>query len=165
MKLTKSEENLDLGLNMTPMIDIVFQLIIFFMVVTELATLDLERLNLPYASQTDTETEISPGETWVTINVTRETDENPSEVKIKRRRYTQAELEEFLSFEAKMAGQDPNEFAPEKMISRLFVLVRADREARYEAIERVMQACQKNGIWKTSVATTEEKDTQRPGGL
>ena len=163
MKLAKSDENLDLGLNMTPMIDIVFQLIIFFMVVSELATLDLERLTLPYASETDTSQKNVPGSSRVTINVTRETDDKKSMIKIQRRKYTLQELIDFLNIEAKLAGMVPNEHAPDKMISVLKVLIRADRDARYEAIETVMNACQKNGIWMTSVATTEESFTRKPG--
>lgn len=155
MKLTKKEENLDLGMNMTPMIDIVFQLIIFFMVVTELATLDLERMNLPYASNTDTESERIPG-AFITVNVTRDTPLKDSEIKIKRRAYTQEKLIEFIKFEATLAGVVPNPSAPDKMISELQVLIRADRDARYEEVQRVFDACQKNGVWKTSVASTEE---------
>jgi len=39
------------GSNMTPMIDIVFQLIIFFMLVTDMATAQIENLKIPYASK------------------------------------------------------------------------------------------------------------------
>lgn len=163
MKLKKSDENLDLGLNMTPMIDIVFQLLIFFMVVTELATLDLERMTLPYASETDTSKQHVPGSQRVVINVTRQTDDKKSMIKIKKRKYTMQNLDDFLKLEGSLAGTVPNEFAPDKMISVLEVLIRADRDARYEAIETVMNACQKNGIWKTSVATTSESYVRKPG--
>ena len=39
----------DLEMNMTPMIDVVFLLIIFFMIVTEISQLVLEELQLPYS--------------------------------------------------------------------------------------------------------------------
>ena len=140
MRLVKKKKvDLDLGLNMTPMIDIVFQLLIFFMVVTELATLDLERLTLPYAEKTDT-TKESSGATLITVNVTRETDFKKSLIRIKKRTYTQAMLEEFFKFEASVADQVPNEFDPTKTVSELEVLIRADRDAAYEGVMRVFGA-------------------------
>lgn len=160
MKLTKKEDSLDLGINMTPMIDIVFQLIIFFMVVSELATLDLERLTLPYADQTDTSKIRGPESTQITINVTRETDEKKSVIKIKRVAYTDQKLVEFLRFEAEMAGMVPNEYDPTKNVSLLEVLIRADRDAPFEAVQRVLDSCQKVAVWMTSVSTTEEKFTR-----
>ncbi|MCZ6691145.1 MAG: biopolymer transporter ExbD [Planctomycetota bacterium] len=160
MRLIKKKRlELDLGLNMTPMIDIVFQLLIFFMVVTELATLDLERLTLPYAEKTDTSKE-SSGATLITVNVTRETEVKKSLIRIKKRTYTQAMLEEFFKFEASVGDMVPNEFDPNKKISELEVLIRADRDAAYEGVMRVFDAAQKATIWKISVASTEEKYTR-----
>ncbi|MCZ6601801.1 MAG: biopolymer transporter ExbD [Planctomycetota bacterium] len=162
MRLVKKKDvDLDLGLNMTPMIDIVFQLLIFFMVVTELATLDLERLNLPYAEKTDTSKErTKSGTTLITVNVTRETDVKKSLIRIKKQTYTQTMLEELMKFEASVGDMVPNEFDPNKKISELEVLIRADRDATYEGVQRVFDACQKATIWKISVASTEEKYTR-----
>lgn len=160
MRLIKKKRlELDLGLNMTPMIDIVFQLLIFFMVVTELATLDLERLTLPYAEKTDT-CKKSSGATLITVNVTRETDVKKSLIRIKKQTYTQARLEEFFKFEASIGDMVPNEFDPSKKVSVIEVLIRADRDATYEGVQRVFDACQKAAIWKTMVASTEERHTR-----
>ena len=41
----------DVELNMTPMIDVVFNLIIFFMIVTDMSQKELELLTLPKSSQ------------------------------------------------------------------------------------------------------------------
>ena len=153
MKLTKKQEDLDLGLNMTPMIDIVFQLIIFFMVVSELATLDLERLTLPFANKTDTE-KVAGVSTTVTINVTRK-----GEIKIKRTLYTDEQLRDFIKLEAELAG---HESAGPPKISRLQVLIRADRDSKYEGVQRVLDACQRYGVYKTSVASTQETFTRDP---
>ena len=40
-------------LDLTPMIDIVFNLIIFFMLVSELSNLELEQLRLPFAGEAE----------------------------------------------------------------------------------------------------------------
>ena len=41
-------------------------------------------------------------------------------------------------------------------------MIRADRDARYEGVQRVFDACQKHGVYKTSVATTQETHTRDP---
>jgi biopolymer transport protein ExbD len=45
----RTKPNYDLDINMTPMIDVVFNLIIFFMVITDMTQKDLEYLTLPRA--------------------------------------------------------------------------------------------------------------------
>ena len=56
-----------LRMNMTPMIDIVFQLIIFFMIVIDMSQKDLEALELPM-SKTAVEDEPEEGRLYVNIN-------------------------------------------------------------------------------------------------
>jgi biopolymer transport protein ExbD len=43
--------NQALEMNMTPMIDCVFLLLVFFMIVSEMSSLDLENMALAYADQ------------------------------------------------------------------------------------------------------------------
>ena len=49
MKLNKHDAQTEMDMNMTPMIDVVFLLIIFFMIITDLTQKDLEVLVLPMA--------------------------------------------------------------------------------------------------------------------
>ena len=49
MKISKTDPQTDIEMDMTPMIDIVFQLIIFFMLITDMSQKDLELLVLPPA--------------------------------------------------------------------------------------------------------------------
>ena len=51
MARKKSQEQEDIELNMTPMIDVVFNLIIFFMIVTDMTQKELEQLTLPKSSE------------------------------------------------------------------------------------------------------------------
>lgn len=52
MRVTKRFHGEDMKMNITPMIDVVFQLLIFFIVVSEIASQDrIEDLTLPMASQ------------------------------------------------------------------------------------------------------------------
>src|SRR5688500_1360127 len=49
MKLSKTSHDGDFQMDMTPMIDVVFQLIIFFMLLMDMSTKELEILKLPKA--------------------------------------------------------------------------------------------------------------------
>ena len=64
MKLNKTQPSKESEMDMTPMIDIVFQLIIFFMLITDMSQKELETLILPVAitasPDTPDPTEIRP---------------------------------------------------------------------------------------------------------
>ena len=49
MNINKHDAQTEMEMNMTPMIDVVFLLIIFFMIITDLTQQDLEELKLPEA--------------------------------------------------------------------------------------------------------------------
>ena len=49
MNLSKHDPETEMDMDMTPMIDVVFLLIIFFMIITDLTQQDLEDLELPMA--------------------------------------------------------------------------------------------------------------------
>ena len=49
MNINKHDAETEMEMNMTPMIDVVFLLIIFFMIITDLTQQDLEELKLPVA--------------------------------------------------------------------------------------------------------------------
>ena len=51
MNINKADAQTEMEMNMTPMIDVVFLLIIFFMIITDLTQQDLEELKLPVAMQ------------------------------------------------------------------------------------------------------------------
>ena len=51
MNLSKHDPETEMEMDMTPMIDVVFLLIIFFMIITDLTQKDLEELELPVAVQ------------------------------------------------------------------------------------------------------------------
>ena len=58
-----------IGFNMTPMIDIVFQLIIFFMLVSQFYQLKVEEVKLPVALKADPKREIIQDFEQVVVNV------------------------------------------------------------------------------------------------
>ena len=60
MNLAKHDPETEMEMNMTPMIDVVFLLIIFFMIITDMTQQDLEELTLPMAATRPSVTAKSP---------------------------------------------------------------------------------------------------------
>jgi len=148
---------------MTPMIDVTFQLIIFFMLVTELTNLALEDVVLPIADQAQ---EHSKGrQSEVVINVVRQSQGPAGQAVIKiggqeikgQGQELLDNLAERLFVEAQVYNRwIPHPVIPGKKLSELEVLVRADREARAEYFHIIMAACLRVGIYRVHVAARQE---------
>lgn len=127
---------------MTPMIDIVFQLIIFFVVTTELDKQIFSRDIIlaksphgPIIEKRDPRT--------IVIEIDSEGD-----VSISQRRLGYGMLHRVLSHAVNQYGQGTP------------VQIRADRATAHEHVRRVMEVCGQVGIWKISfVALKEEGQT------
>ena len=126
-KLTENPQ-----LDMTPMIDVVFELIIFFVVTLKMAQEKDETIRLEDGKHgiVLTPEELPPGHMIVDIakngrismnNGTMTPEQVGQRVKDRYRRY----------------GEFP-------------VLIRADYRVKHEHVARVMNACTANGIWKIS---------------
>ncbi len=131
MRLPNHRERGSVGFNMTPLIDVVFLLIIFFLVSTHLARQEVELgLTLPSATtgyESDTVRRI-------VVNLL-----SGGEMKIGGQALTVPELESVLAGEA------------EKDIE---VHIRADSSTRYQFVEPIMIACARNGIWNITFGVT-----------
>jgi len=148
--------------DLTPMIDIVFNLIIFFMIVSELSNLTVEQLQLAYASEAaDPKTTVgSELGKVLQINVMPQ-----GFIKVKGNPYATdpkhkgkyPELTEFLEIEA--AGyprEDPDPSNPNLAPSKMRVNIRADKDAPFKGVQQVFDACQKHGIYMTSLAASKD---------
>jgi len=159
----KREAGPDPKQDMTPMIDIVFNLIIFFMIVSELSNLDVEQIELPFADQAEEPKPKSAAikvDKILTINVIES-----GLIKIRGAAYTMEPelrdkhpwLEDFLEIEA--AGYErepPDPSNPNNPPSALRVNIRADAGAQFKHVQNVFWACIENGIYKTSLAATKD---------
>jgi biopolymer transport protein ExbD len=129
-------------LDMTPMIDIVFQLIIFFMLVAELKKTEAEALTLPLAVQAVDDTNPPPDR--VTVNVIK-----TGQARIGGVTYIESDdvtrLQNYLTARAQnhMVSTSPP-------VSDLPVKIRADAEVEYKYVQRVMVACMRAYIWNVS---------------
>ncbi len=137
-------------MNMTPMIDCVFLLLTFFMIVSEMSSLNMESLALPYADQASIE---RPQGTLLTVNI-RKDDAKRGFVRIMGRTYDKDKLAELVRKEAIKSGREHDSGHPGVKIHNLKVLVRCDRGAKYKTVQWVFDACSKNGVYKTILAAS-----------
>ena len=119
----------EVGFNMTPMIDVVFLLIIFFLVSSHLAKQEAQMpLELPLtASRLDT---IDSQAAKVIINLRED-----GQMVLAGRRVDMEGLTRRLQAEREAVG-------PELMIQ-----IRMARRAPYEHLQKVLLACAKSGFW------------------
>jgi biopolymer transport protein ExbD len=144
--------------DMTPMIDIVFQLIIFFLVANDLTRKEVEELKLPQAIY-GKEDKASEKDVRIIINVLKPDDVgNPPKeptVKVKGKQYNLEDLKRYMRTRADMKREEgPNS------ASAIFVLVRADRDTPWQHVQYVMQVCADPTvmIYKMQFATTKRDD-------
>jgi biopolymer transport protein ExbD len=138
---------------MTPMIDVVFNLLIFFMVISDLTQREMESLALPYAEEAVEEQPARRPER-VTVNVAKAGDwveTGRVRVMIGGREYDWQQLKEYLYVAAQRGMAAPGK------PSEVPVLIRCDREIRWREVQWVMQACADSAIrmYRLEFATSE----------
>ena len=129
----------EVDVNMTPMIDIVFQLIIFFVVTIELdRQVFNENIHLAFAPHGPAIEKKDPR----TIMV--EVDRNGG-VSIARRGMSINTLTAIMK-------QAVNQYGASTPVQ-----IRGDKGVRHEKVREVMNACGKAGVWRVSFVATKEK--------
>ena len=128
-----------LGFNMTPMIDVVFLLIIFFLVSSHLAKQESQvQLALPVAASGEEDPALSSNR--VTINVSE-----TGELTIGNRPIIAAELGERLASARAELGDG------------MEVRIRSSRLTPYGDVQPIMLACTKQGIWNVTYAVYRQE--------
>ena len=138
-------------MNMTPMIDIVFQLIIFFMIVIDLSQKDLEDLVLPM-SRTAMEDEPEEGRLYVNIN-------RKGEYIMTRANLSLNDLERELKVRVDLPRPEGKPIRDKDGLAERPILIRADQASEFKHVQKVMFLCGKEGlkIWKVELAAGQEK--------
>jgi len=153
-------------LDLTPLIDCIFQLILF-LVLTSQITLQVADVDLPFALEGKeahaAELEVPP----LVVNVVRQPPKGPSDrtgaIVYNGRplspRSLTAELKKEANYDASPRpegrGRGWEEGQGGKKLSRLSVLVRADRGVKSEHVRSVFEACIEAGIYKLKVSTIQ----------
>lgn len=152
-------------MDMTPMIDIVFLLIAFFMIVSDLSNLNIQPVILPEADQAKVP-KPSPKDRTVIINVVlTDAELGKSEVRYmgQKKGVDAKALAVILKAEAEAYGEyedNPNQKG--KKDSLLQVLVRCDEGANAGTIHTVYKACQEASIYKVRVAALSDRAGSNP---
>ncbi len=153
-------------MNMTPMIDVVFLLIIFFMIITDLTQKELEELTLPRA-QSAVEDKPNPDEKRPIVNVLQDgkmivrrvvvhDPEDPTKSSF-------AALQAYLVDMVRQMKEAPlNDQPGAKMVPDDPLLVRADEFTRFRYVQKIMEVCGMTGIqiWKIEIAAKTPENPQ-----
>jgi biopolymer transport protein ExbD len=142
MRAPTSRRRTRLEMNMTPMIDVVFLLIIFFLVSSNLAKQEVHaELTLPTADQGSDQSDT--GAPRITINVSKKEGENV--IQFGAMPVTRAEISSQLKREMAKAGE------------KLEIRIRADETIPFGVIKPIMAACAKLGIWNVKLMVKPHK--------
>jgi biopolymer transport protein TolR len=129
-----------LEFNMTPMIDVTFQLIIFFMLAGQLTRQETQvDLDLPGASQGKKLNQTPPR--LVTVNVTRD-----GAVLLGGEQVDSGEFRRRIGVEVQRGEGE------------LEVRIRADRTVPYKVVEPLLSGCAQSGVWNVGFTVVREGD-------
>ena len=160
MNLAKHDAETEMEMNMTPMIDVVFLLIIFFMIITDMTQQDLEDVDLPVAAHA-TPDKPDPDEWRPIINIPHD-----GRMIIKKKTYYDPEvntgpekweeLRVWLTSTANLMEKAPFPEGSSNMIPDEPILIRADQSTPFKYVQYVMEQCgqQSIQIWKLQLAVS-----------
>ena len=131
------------GMDLTPMIDCTFQLLLFFMICTEMSDSSKTKMQLPVASKAEEDKEATPGR--VVVNVDRF-----NKIFVMGREFSDGELNRVLALESKISREGSPDGFPTRAI-----LIRADAAAEFGAVQRVMALCMLNKLWRIAFGTKD----------
>jgi biopolymer transport protein ExbD len=137
MKLHKARRPRGLGINIAPLTDVVFLLIIFFMTVSQFSRIEVERVRLPEAAKGEKPEVTRP--TRLVILVTTE-----GTLSVENRAQTQESLDDRVA-----------EFVKGRSPEKLTVLLRGDRGALWSDASGVLKSCARHGIANVRIAVVE----------
>lgn len=126
---------------MTPMIDVVFQLIIFFLVSSHLVKQETQvQLPLPVAKSGDKDVDST---SRLTVNVLAD-----GGLLLAGRQLNEQELTARLAEKVQELGKDVE------------VRIRSSRQVPYAKVEPVMLSCAKAGVWNVTFAVYRPEDAR-----
>ena len=160
--------------NLIPMVDIMFLLLLFFMLSADMGQRELEEVVLPKAMSVKEDKESKGGKDRdrLTINVYHRAElkcgnynkgavcreENHWRVGLKGKDYT--DPEKMLNMLKREAGTTGGDITTPK-ISERKVMIRADASAPYGLAQRSMNVCAKAGIYKVEVGAAQNMDAKK----
>ncbi len=144
----KSDGSGETQMDLTPMIDVVFQLIIFFMIVTDMTSADYVSLTLPQAR--NAQKPDGSEKDFIVVNIQKEKEGGRNIFRIRGAKLpTYKDLAKVIEIEAAAARK------PGQKLSDLKVIIRCDQDVEYKYVQDVFKACSMNKVWKVAVAADQ----------
>jgi biopolymer transport protein ExbD len=137
MRLSKHRSSGGIGFNMTPMIDIVFLLIIFFMTVSQITRVTDHPLPLPRVTEGD----MAPVTATVTINLSEQ-----GEIVIGGNRLSLPNTLTAVTNQLKKVNNDPD---------RIRIQIRCDRNCECGNVNRLLKQLANLGFQQVRAAVTD----------
>jgi biopolymer transport protein ExbD len=163
----------DISPNLIPMIDIMFLLLLFFMLGADMAKREFAEVVLPTANNAQ-EDDGRRGEVGVTIinihhnpRVTCAVHDNDGVCRekehwlwdIRGKAYSLEEMKKQIQLEADSELEDAPDPVAKKVLSKRKVLIRAARTAPYGDVQKVIEVCGTAGIYKIEVGAARPAPT------
>lgn len=129
----------EVNVDMTPMIDVTFLLLIFFVIVSTLTRMETEaEVELPLADQAQVDE--APDRDQLVINI-----EKDGDIYIIGQKWTDEQVGGILAKEAQKSLASDG-------FSRQSVVIRGHEKVPYKRIQWLMKECLSNRIWKLRLA-------------
>jgi biopolymer transport protein ExbD len=165
----KKKRRVSIVIDMTPMVDIAFLLLIFYMATTQFKPPEQQAVTLPTSSSqrdlplknfiTITVTERDSVFVDYIINVKKFNPERGDSIEVPAREYTETT--------PNMVGAEIQRMRVEalrKGIRDLFLVLKADRNASFGTVERIMDAMQEEKLTSFQVVTDLDPSVNRAEG-
>lgn len=160
----RSRGSFETKMDMTPLIDCVFLLIMFFILTTQI-TVELEEVTLPFALEGKKPP--PEGDLTVILNVrlakNAPPEERAGEIVYKGQAYTDVkaltkELKAEVFYDKTVRGREPERGPEGQELSQLEILIRADKDVRAEYLEKIFRACFNAGIYKIKLTSQQPSE-------
>lgn len=167
--LKKSKRRVGIVIDMTPMVDIAFLLLIFYMATTQFKPPEQKDVTLPVSSsQRDL-----PRKNFITITVTKDDSIFVDLIMMTKRFDPQigdsieVPSREYSVTNSEMVGGEIQKMRAEALRRRIgnpFLVLKADRDAAFGTIEKVMKSMQGENLTSFQVVTDLDPSVSRAGG-
>ena len=144
--LLKHVEKKRAEINMIPMVDIVFQLIIFFLVAMQVKENKVTRLQLPRA---DRGGKVEDEEAALVINIVSPDRADGRPYRVLLYKFNVKELNKYLQGELALRKRQKKPMPTGR--------IRADMNAEFKSIQEALVACRNAEIWKIRIATKKTR--------
>ena len=151
------EENV--ACNLIPMIDIMFLLLLFFMLSADMTQRVTEDMQLPIADKAQEDPKQKEAYETTTVNLVDDNGMGHWVVKIAGTAYPDwAHLKQTLSDLARLSPEPGS--TPDKFASSRAIALRAAADAPYKEVQRVIQMCGSVGLYKVEVVAVKPNPAQ-----